>query len=175
MYSIVDKLHKIDFNNFGYLKLVNGNLEGSHQSWSDYLKFESSSWLKNVYFNKEISEEKFGELKNKLNLFLDKNNFDLPIGKLVHGDLNPGNSFVKDGKITAFLDFEWAISGDPLWDYCLNDFSKRIDDNKLKLYETLKYLFKASNVSEMKTSKIPNKNELLKKYLHKFERGLADE
>ena len=39
-------------------------------------------------------------------------------GKLVHVDYHLGHLLHKDLKVTGVLDFEWAFSGDPLYDFC---------------------------------------------------------
>lgn len=36
---------------------------------------------------------------------------------LLHGDLNPANVFVRDGKITGIIDWSYARYGDPLFDF----------------------------------------------------------
>lgn len=48
--------------------------------------------------------------------------FDMQTGgRLVHSDYQFENLLHKDGVITAIIDFEWAISGDPAWDFKLDE------------------------------------------------------
>jgi aminoglycoside phosphotransferase (APT) family kinase protein len=42
-------------------------------------------------------------------------------GRLVHSDYQFENLLHQDGVITALIDFEWAISGDPAWDFKLDE------------------------------------------------------
>lgn len=37
-------------------------------------------------------------------------------GYLVHGDYHLSNLLQQDGQITGVIDFDWVMSGDPLWD-----------------------------------------------------------
>lgn len=46
---------------------------------------------------------------------------------LVHGDLQGKNLLVRDGRITAVLDFECAEAGDPVADFCPMDYWNRQD------------------------------------------------
>ncbi len=48
--------------------------------------------------------------------------FDMETGgRLVHSDYQFENLLHQDGVITAIIDFEWAISGDPAWDFKLDE------------------------------------------------------
>jgi len=40
-------------------------------------------------------------------------------GRLLHGDFHTGHIFAQHGKITGIIDFENAVSGDPLYDLAL--------------------------------------------------------
>lgn len=42
-------------------------------------------------------------------------------GRLVHGDYQFENLLHRDGIITGIIDFEWGISGDPIWDFKLDE------------------------------------------------------
>jgi aminoglycoside phosphotransferase (APT) family kinase protein len=42
-------------------------------------------------------------------------------GRLVHGDYQFENLLHRDGIITGIIDFEWGISGDPVWDFRLDE------------------------------------------------------
>ena len=73
---------------------------------------------------------------------------------LVHGDLaNPTNIIVKNGAVNGIIDFEFALSGDPVWefshtlDYPMHDYFDRTDlnsrclDERRSLYSCLWSLF----------------------------------
>lgn len=42
-------------------------------------------------------------------------------GVLIHGDYHFANLLQQDGKLSAVLDFDWAASGDPAWDFRIDD------------------------------------------------------
>jgi aminoglycoside phosphotransferase (APT) family kinase protein len=42
-------------------------------------------------------------------------------GRLVHADYQFENLLHRDGVITGIIDFEWAVSGDPAWDFRLEN------------------------------------------------------
>lgn len=42
-------------------------------------------------------------------------------GRLVHSDYQFENLLHRDGVITGIIDFEWSISGDPAWDFKLDE------------------------------------------------------
>jgi aminoglycoside phosphotransferase (APT) family kinase protein len=42
-------------------------------------------------------------------------------GILIHGDYHFLNLLQQDGKLSAVLDFDWASSGDPSWDFRIDD------------------------------------------------------
>ncbi|MEO8609989.1 MAG: aminoglycoside phosphotransferase family protein [Chloroflexota bacterium] len=42
-------------------------------------------------------------------------------GQLVHGDYHFSNMLQQNGEISGVIDFEWAQSGDPSWDFRIDD------------------------------------------------------
>lgn len=42
-------------------------------------------------------------------------------GVFVHGDYHLSNLLQQGGQITGVIDFEWAMSGDPAWDFRIDD------------------------------------------------------
>lgn len=42
-------------------------------------------------------------------------------GVFIHGDYHFHNILQQDGKLSAVLDFDWASSGDPSWDFRIDD------------------------------------------------------
>lgn len=42
-------------------------------------------------------------------------------GVFIHGDYHFANMLQQDGKLSALLDFDWASSGDPSWDFRIDD------------------------------------------------------
>ena len=42
-------------------------------------------------------------------------------GHFIHGDYHFSNLLQQDGAISAVIDFDWAMSGDPSWDFRIDD------------------------------------------------------
>jgi aminoglycoside phosphotransferase (APT) family kinase protein len=42
-------------------------------------------------------------------------------GVFIHGDYHFLNMLQQDGRLSAVLDFDWASSGDPSWDFRIDD------------------------------------------------------
>lgn len=42
-------------------------------------------------------------------------------GHFVHGDYHFSNLLQQDGRISGVIDFDWAMSGDPSWDFRIDD------------------------------------------------------
>lgn len=56
-------------------------------------------------------------------------------GVLIHGDYHFPNMLQQDGKLSAVLDFDWASSGDPSWDFRIDDtIETEIPGSRAALY-----------------------------------------
>lgn len=57
-------------------------------------------------------------------------------GQLVHSDFHFDNILVKGETITGVIDFEWALSGDPSWDFVAADqWEATCPGSRAHLYE----------------------------------------
>ncbi len=111
------RLHAITFPAFG--KLREHDAPRFH-SWPDYF---------NDYARRYLSEaEQYGLLNYSLNTrlehVLDRSQSLLTRvtrGILVHSDYHYENILQHAGRLTGILDFEWALSGDPVYDFMSAD------------------------------------------------------
>lgn len=56
-------------------------------------------------------------------------------GTLIHGDYNFLNLLQQDGRLSAVLDFDWASSGDPSWDFRIDDsIESQLPGSRAALY-----------------------------------------
>ncbi|MFZ2188634.1 MAG: phosphotransferase [Candidatus Moraniibacteriota bacterium] len=122
--TILVNLHKIKFTKYGWLKSEKKDVNGTYESWRDFLLIESELWLKNIWENSEkgygISREVLSNVKNKLADLYNKNDhlFESGLASLVHGDMiNPGNVLIEDARISGIIDFEWSLAGDAAWEF----------------------------------------------------------
>lgn len=147
LYELLHEIHSIKTNDFGFIKKFHGNLTGTFKSWEEFLTKESRLWLKSICKSGIISKSENKKYQNLLKNYLLKN---MPFikcksPKLIHGDMiNVGNVIVKNGKINGIIDFEWAMSGDPAWEfarkgiipkkYYYKDEDKKDFENRIKIY-----------------------------------------
>ncbi|MDE5671415.1 MAG: phosphotransferase, partial [Eubacterium sp.] len=84
---------------------------------------------------------------------------------ILHFDLWQGNIFIKDGKLSALIDFERTMLGDPLGDFIHLDYMPPFDVHKNR------YLIDGYNsVADNKLSF--NNNEMIRLYLMRVYLGL---
>ncbi|MBI1278843.1 MAG: phosphotransferase [Anaerolineaceae bacterium] len=114
--QLLARMHNITLSNFGDLY----GTEGVFDSWYAYIMhyFEhdsqravSEGWLVPV-----IRDRMHTVLEVYRPLFET-----VTQPRLIHWDYHFGNLMQKDGKITAVLDFEWALGGDPAHDFNRRD------------------------------------------------------
>jgi len=113
---LLARLHNIPLPNFGDLY----GTEGVFEYWYDYItdKFtgDSERTLTEGLLTSDIAKRMRRALENHRPIF------DSVIQpNLVHWDYHFGNLLQQKGKITAILDFEWALGGDPTHDFNRRD------------------------------------------------------
>lgn len=112
-------IHEIPVQGYGWIIKKDDQAEGMHVTWLDFLEKETEIWATDI-------EKAEGNqiLANSLRQHLDLHKKDLEITEshLVHADVtNPGNILVKDGKVMGIIDWEWALAGDPAWEFGFNN------------------------------------------------------
>ncbi|MDF2537275.1 MAG: aminoglycoside phosphotransferase [Herbinix sp.] len=106
------EMNRITGDRYGYL----GVRENQGTSWRDTFLSMAANVLadgEKIDMNLGISYDEVRDLIDKASFALD----EVKIPQFLHGDLWEGNVFVKDGKITGFIDFERALWGDPVMEY----------------------------------------------------------
>lgn len=113
--------HRLSF--FGEL----ANKEPFHKTkvWSDYIKTRLSYHLKEVrellIFDSDVSQRCWNIFEHHLPALSG-----ITSPSIVYVDFHFGNLLHLDGNISGVLDFEWAFSGDPLYDFCSLDSMEKI-------------------------------------------------
>lgn len=113
--KLVANIHKIKTSEFGPFhirSLINNSAQGVYNTWREYFLKNLEQHLSLCYKYKIITS---GGVKRIRTLLLtEKYNLLHPV--LLHGDLANHNVFARNGKITALIDWEDSISGDPVYD-----------------------------------------------------------
>jgi aminoglycoside phosphotransferase (APT) family kinase protein len=138
--KIIASVHSIKSKKYGPLnhkKLKHLSVEGIFEHWEDYLNTNLSSHLDYCYHKNYLTRSQYNK---SLRMFELMHEF-IPSFEpsLLHGDLNKSN-FIFGEPSSYLLDWEDALSGDPLFDLALwgtflgND--KRRDYFLQKYYQT---------------------------------------
>jgi aminoglycoside phosphotransferase (APT) family kinase protein len=111
-------MHSHTFDQFGLLyHLVAGT---PNPDWAAYVADHYRYYRGQVQALSILSDEVFARLDALL--LRMKPLFDaVRQGVLIHGDYHFLNLLQQDGKLSAVLDFDWASSGDPSWDFRIDD------------------------------------------------------
>jgi aminoglycoside phosphotransferase len=109
------RMHEISLSGFG--PLVGGESEphGLSSTWSpfvEYARAEGIPWLVDAgYLERTVGDRLLNRFDTAVPLVRR-----LPVGRLLHGDLQSGHVFQNDGDYTGIIDFGAAQAGDPRWD-----------------------------------------------------------
>jgi|SRR3989344_1008505 len=116
--KFVAKIHRVqtcDYGPFQISKLKSDKrLTGIHKQWEDYLRTQLDSHINVLVKHKTLQRQEGEEIYTILDRAFAHITKINPV--LLHGDLANHNVFVKNKNITAFVDWEDACSGDPIYD-----------------------------------------------------------
>ncbi len=138
--STIKKINSVNIPGAGWLVVRNNKLVGMYKTWTKFLDKELTVWLKAI-----SRKENDYKLSDQVLSFYKKIKLSLPADShaLVHNDLvNPGNILHLKNKLTGLVDWEWAMVGDPAWEYAFNNqynlksYSREFI-KRTKLYEPL--------------------------------------
>ncbi len=116
---VLAQVHQVEVNDgYGLLDvqaLDNGenDLAGSHTTWDDYLHTRLDSHLETCMTLAAITKS---EARRIHQLFDDCRGIYPEWPRLLHGDPGSHNVFAANGRITALIDWEDALAGDPVYD-----------------------------------------------------------
>lgn len=119
VFALLAHLHHNRIPGYGFLITKNGRIQGKYTTWEEFLRRDARRWLRNLHIRSLQREQ----IQQHLNMFFQKHHALLQWkgGRLLHGDMvNPSNVLVENGMITGIVDFEWALSGDPAWEFAFS-------------------------------------------------------
>lgn len=133
------QLHTIKTFDYGFIVTGHNRLGGVHLRWIDYLNTKWCDHLNALTESGLLTSVQALDASRWMNRFVDANVVVNPV--LLHGDLNSHNVFVDEvGFVTNLIDWEDALSGDPIFDlasWATFTFVQEIDlQTLLKSYYT---------------------------------------
>jgi Ser/Thr protein kinase RdoA (MazF antagonist) len=112
------RVHSCTFPTFGRLR------EPKYASWAAFVREMVEIYLVPARQLNLLSPEMDERLERSLDRAM-KDLADIDRGALVHRDFHYGNVLHNDGRISGLIDFEWALSGDPAYDFMLSHVRER--------------------------------------------------
>jgi len=105
----IAKLHKIQFDNFGELKVENGEIAvGETKNWPELFQHMISFWIDQIEGGEfdDLVPEIRDAVADNLDLLED---VETPV--LVHREVDTKNILIEDGELSAILDWEYCVAG----------------------------------------------------------------
>jgi len=109
---ILAQVHQIPARGAGLIDCARENWTGLHKTWRDHLSLRLESHLKTC---REIGAINPVE-SNVIDRIFAQANIDHAPVRLLHGDPGHHNVFSDGAQITALIDWEDALAGDPIFD-----------------------------------------------------------
>lgn len=111
----IANIHEIKLVGAGWVKNIDGKPSGGYKNWKEFLEEESKLWLKSIQSYKDKVFLDALTKATEVSLLKIKSNYN----SLLHGDIvNPSNILISDDHISGIVDWEWALVGDPAWEFC---------------------------------------------------------
>jgi aminoglycoside phosphotransferase (APT) family kinase protein len=119
--SILAKVHNIEVEGYGPIvsfdepiSAIDNRYRGIHNNWRDYIFTRLENHIEFLESNNSLSKSDGWQV---CRAFADHRElFDIRSGSLLHGDPGSHNVFVDENKITALIDWEDSLSGDPVYE-----------------------------------------------------------
>jgi fructosamine-3-kinase len=116
--SLLARLHHVSTRNFGLLDIrciLDGReCEGLLDTWSEYVFLKLDDHLRTCFEIGAISLEENKKIESIFDKMQPSLDYVEPV--LLHGDLSNSNVFSDGRSVTAIVDWEDCLSGDPLFD-----------------------------------------------------------
>jgi aminoglycoside phosphotransferase (APT) family kinase protein len=114
--AFVASIHEIATRGYGPLtipSILADTPQGIHDSWLSYIILNMVSHIESCTLLGFITQAEATEIATVLS---NVEHIEISQPMFLHGDVANHNTFVKDNKISAIIDWEDCISGDPVYD-----------------------------------------------------------
>jgi len=109
-------LHAVDARGAGLIDPFSETPTGLHGCWVYYLQTNLISHLDYATKHNLLDQAEVHYVSSKLGGFISQHKWANFPTTLLHGDLNDHNVFVQQDLVTAIIDWEDALIGDPIFD-----------------------------------------------------------
>jgi aminoglycoside phosphotransferase (APT) family kinase protein len=114
--KIVAGVHGIQTRGYGPFNIPNiiaGEAVGIHETWVEYMTLNLDKHLEYNIMTSTLTVSEADAIRDILAVF---KTIEVPQPAFIHGDIANHNTFIENGRITAIIDWEDCISGDPIFD-----------------------------------------------------------
>ncbi len=175
----IAEVHAIRLSGAGPIVGRGKKAKGKHKNWREFLDRDIPQWLERI---RKVEGDSV--LTTTIADYYEKNKyfFNIRHSCLVHGDLlNLSNILIADGKISGIVDWEFAMAGDPAWEFCagkkynlrsyfrlmkMNQKERREFIRRAKLYQPL-FLARVMSLNDSKNKEYLSCRNRLKKLMEK--------
>lgn len=175
MEKLIAKIHAIHLSGAG--PIVGKGTRGKYKNWTDFLAHDIPKWLKRI---RKVEGD--AVLVKGIWAYYEKHKKDFAIKQpcLVHGDLlNFSNVIVAKGRIVGIVDWEFAMIGDPAWEFCggkkyglrtyfttrrMSPLQRRKFEKRAKIYRPL-FLARVMSLNNSKSEEYISSRRQLKELL----------
>ncbi len=115
---LVAKIHRLAVHGYGWPQKTDTGVKGSYDSWLAFLDADVPVWLESM---RTVAPD---VLVKKIENYYKEARSELRDVRstLVHGDVtNTSNVLIHEGQVTGIIDWEWALLGDPAWEFAFHN------------------------------------------------------
>ena len=109
-------IHQCPFEGFGVIRLATGSRRSWYEYIEDFVDDDTTETITLGLTSRALADQLRGIVQTHRNVLEIGTH-----GRLTHGDYQFDNLLHVDGTLTGVIDFEWMRSGDPAWDFRLED------------------------------------------------------
>lgn len=115
--GILAQIHSVTYTGFGPLFALS---QGGLKTWHDFIYNYFTEYATRAQTSGADTDDIIAQMSRWLDA-LEPRFRHIPYGALAHTDYHFENILQQGGRVTAVVDWEWAVSGDPSWDFHVED------------------------------------------------------
>ncbi|TXH02865.1 MAG: aminoglycoside phosphotransferase family protein [Candidatus Moraniibacteriota bacterium] len=133
---LLAEIHNLPIAGYGFPVEKNGAFVGTYTTWKEFLQERVQLWLNALRSGqgmRTLEENLYEEITAYAAQFdWASTTFQ---GSLIHGDLgNPSNILADQERVMGIIDWEFALVGDPAWEFCDEGWAATVEETRLDAY-----------------------------------------